>query len=188
LGDTIVAMTYLTPGPFTFGWLSYDPKGGGQVIPGRGSPIVGEDGLVYYDAGTKHLVWGSRSIDVSMLKAPDGHSLANSQPVAVVRPSGLLVLYGPGDWQPRLQPYEFVTSTKDAGFALLDPSGAVTWQFHGVATTRSRPVVANGVIVLVDADDHLRFVKAPVQGLAQTAWPVVGHDRANTFNAATAIP
>ena len=57
---------------------------------------MGEDGLVYYDAGTKHIVWGPRSIDVSTLKVPDGHSLANSQPVAVVRPSGLLVLVWPG--------------------------------------------------------------------------------------------
>jgi hypothetical protein len=188
MGDTIVALTYLTGGPFPFGWLSFDPQAGGQVIPGRGSPIVGEDGLVYYDAATKHIVWGSRSIDVTTLKAPDGHSLANSQPIAVVRPSGLLVLYSPGDWQALLQPYELASTTRDAGLALIDPSGAVIWQFHGVAPSKSRPVVANGVIVLVDADAHLRFVSAPVQGLAQTAWPVVGHDRANTFNAATPIP
>jgi hypothetical protein len=30
---TIVAMTHFQRGPFTFGWLSYDPQVGGQVIP-----------------------------------------------------------------------------------------------------------------------------------------------------------
>jgi hypothetical protein len=71
----------------------------------------------------------------------------------------------------------------DCGLFIVDAEGTVVWQLDGVAPGFPIPVVGDGYLVYVD--DAYRLVKrsAPVEGLADGPWPIVGGDPQGTRSA-----
>lgn len=127
---------------------------------GLGLPLVSDDAVVHWDEVTDRVLWDETYLD------SDGFPGNVVGPVALLRSHRLLAGYS-STWVGG-------ACFQDCGLFIVDLSGKVVWQHDGVAPGLPIPVVGDGYLVYIDDAFRLVKIDAPVEGLADGPWPILG--------------
>jgi hypothetical protein len=146
--------------------------------------LVAESGAVWMDpelawgAPSFSLHWGDDTIDVTRSPALVPGEIVGATPVAVVEPQAVLLAV-----HVRIPPG--IVGTDDGGLLLVDRAGMVSWYQGGMFYGRQPvPAIGDGFIAYIEAEtQRLVSVEAPVERVADGAWPIVGGDPQGTRSA-----
>lgn len=119
------------------------------------------------------LRWGTETIIVDMSGTFVEGNLGVVGPVAALDPPGIL-LSARTDASPEVQ-----------GLLLIDQDGSVVWEVSGTFIEKETiPAIGDGFIAYIEDDgQRLVAVKAPVTGVADGPWPIIGGNPQGTRSA-----
>jgi hypothetical protein len=134
------------------------------------APTTAKEGITFQ--------WGEAAVSLTW-EALGLDWVSGIVPSAVVEPDALLVTTTPAG-----QEFPCITQYEGCGLALVNRQGEVTWRREGVFGGTVVPAIGDGFIAYVEDDgQRLVAVKAPVTGVADGPWPIVGGNPQGTRSA-----
>ena len=175
------------------GFLKWEYPVGTRIL----SPAIGTDGRLYVATDKLFafrtdgsLQWRCAIEDAEFLSSPalaaDGTIYVNTGQVHAFNPDGTVkwtyeIGFGGRYSTPAVGADGVVYLGSDEGLYAFRPDGVLKWTFHTDGLVNSSPVVASDGTVYVGSNDgRLYAVKSASLGLAQSAWPMLGHGPART--------
>jgi hypothetical protein len=158
---------------------------GATTEPDHTIQLVADSGAVWTDAEFTSepsfvLHWGDDDITVTPPPERLGGEFRGATPIAVLEPEAVLL-----ETHVRIPALDDGPSESDNGLLLVDKAGSVFWYRGGMFRERQPvPAIGDGFIAYIEAGtQRLVAIEAPVEGLADGPWPIVGGDPQGTRSA-----